>query len=439
MTFLSYAQNYEDVILWRALKNVQNGFYIDIGANDPSIDSVTKAFYDRGWSGINVEPVEKYHKMLIEARTRDINLLCAAGSSSQTVNLWQCEVRGWATSENETIREHEKNGQEGWFVSVPMRTLSEICEEFVKGEIHFLKIDVEGFEKNVIKGMDFKKFRPWIIVIEATKPNTNIENYHDWEPLIFSNGYNLAYADGLNRFYTSHEQDSYFKGVFKYPPNVFDNYIKVQNIECVETAIKAEYDREKTRIKEIKSTLREEREKITFLKDEISAMRQELNELHQLNHSHWIQLNQARNELQNALHLNHQNWQLAENRLNHINSLLNSKSWRVMAPVRWSVHQVRLVQTYGILQRTKALIKKIVRSCLHWVTTKPKLKIFMTRLAYKLSIAESLKIFVNNVNQNHRQHIPQMISSDLKLHGSRSSQIYQELKAAIQPDFNDEP
>ena len=54
--FVSYAQNFEDVILWRALHDVTPGFYIDIGANSPTIDSVTKAFYERGWRGINVEP-----------------------------------------------------------------------------------------------------------------------------------------------------------------------------------------------------------------------------------------------------------------------------------------------------------------------------------------------------------------------------------------------
>jgi len=56
MTFVSYAQNYEDVMLWRALKHIENGFYIDVGAAWPSEHSVTKLFYDEGWRGINIEP-----------------------------------------------------------------------------------------------------------------------------------------------------------------------------------------------------------------------------------------------------------------------------------------------------------------------------------------------------------------------------------------------
>jgi len=56
MTFISYAQNYEDVMLWRALKHVERGFYIDVGACSPDQHSVTRAFYEKGWHGINVEP-----------------------------------------------------------------------------------------------------------------------------------------------------------------------------------------------------------------------------------------------------------------------------------------------------------------------------------------------------------------------------------------------
>ena len=61
MRFISYAQNNEDVLLWRALGHVRDGFYIDVGANDPVEHSVTKAFYDAGWRGISIEPLPAFH------------------------------------------------------------------------------------------------------------------------------------------------------------------------------------------------------------------------------------------------------------------------------------------------------------------------------------------------------------------------------------------
>ena len=54
MVYTSYAQNFEDVIIMRCFKDVEEGFYIDVGAQDPESDSVTRVFYERGWSGINI-------------------------------------------------------------------------------------------------------------------------------------------------------------------------------------------------------------------------------------------------------------------------------------------------------------------------------------------------------------------------------------------------
>jgi hypothetical protein len=79
MPFISYAQNYEDIILWRALRDIERGFYVDIGAADPEEYSVTCAFYQRGWPGINVEPLDDYFEKLTNTRPRDANLKVAAG------------------------------------------------------------------------------------------------------------------------------------------------------------------------------------------------------------------------------------------------------------------------------------------------------------------------------------------------------------------------
>ena len=68
MTFVSYAQNHEDVLLFRALGHVRNGVYVDVGASHPEEDSVTKAFSDRGWTGVNIEPSPETFALLDRAR-----------------------------------------------------------------------------------------------------------------------------------------------------------------------------------------------------------------------------------------------------------------------------------------------------------------------------------------------------------------------------------
>ena len=76
---ISYAQTREDVLLWRALHNVHRGFYIDVGAHDPTALSVTRAFYDHGWHGINIEPNPSYAEKLRKERPRDVTLEVALG------------------------------------------------------------------------------------------------------------------------------------------------------------------------------------------------------------------------------------------------------------------------------------------------------------------------------------------------------------------------
>lgn len=224
MKFVSYAQNYEDVMLWRALKHVERGFYIDIGANDPDIDSVTKAFYERGWSGINVEPLPTHHADLMHARPRDINLQCAVGEACGEMELWEYDVRGWATAAVDVLEQHQRDGRKGRVHRVQVATLSDICKTHVDGEIHFLKVDVEGFEKSVLAGADFNKYRPWILVIEATKPNSTEEAFEDWEPLLITSGYQFCFFDGLNRYYVARERSDLI-GSFRSPACVFDNFV----------------------------------------------------------------------------------------------------------------------------------------------------------------------------------------------------------------------
>ena len=67
---ISYGQNHEDVVLWRALRNVDptEGFWIDVGAADPELESVTKHFLGAGWRGVNIEPLpDRFRRLTARA------------------------------------------------------------------------------------------------------------------------------------------------------------------------------------------------------------------------------------------------------------------------------------------------------------------------------------------------------------------------------------
>lgn len=225
MTFISYAQNFEDVLLWRALGHIKNGFYIDVGANDPELHSVTKAFYDAGWYGINIEPLPSFHRAFLERRPRDINLAIAAGAREDSLTLYDVPaVNGWASLDPTVADAHRAEGFEVTELTVPLRTLANVCLDHVRGDIHFLKVDVEGFEREVLRGMDFVRWRPWVLAIEATLPNSRVTNHETWEPLVTGARYHFAYFDGLNRYYVADEHKQLLD-VLSIQPNVFDDFI----------------------------------------------------------------------------------------------------------------------------------------------------------------------------------------------------------------------
>ena len=88
LKFKSYSQYYEDLILYLAFFGIKKGFYIDIGANDPEIISVTKAFYLNGWNGINIEPLPDKFNSLVKMRPKDINLNIGVGKEIGYSNLY---------------------------------------------------------------------------------------------------------------------------------------------------------------------------------------------------------------------------------------------------------------------------------------------------------------------------------------------------------------
>jgi len=249
MTFVSYSQNAEDVLLWRALGHVADGFYIDVGASDPVEHSVTKAFYERGWRGISIEPLPSFHEQFQQQRPRDVNLAIAAGAGDGELTLYDVpEVRGWASPDQAVAEMHRAEGHAIAELKVPVRTLASVCEEHVRGEIHFLKIDVEGFEADVLRGMDFTRWRPWVLVIEATLPNSRETNHASWEDMVTGQRYRFAWFDGLNRWYVAEEHPELMQH-FGIQPNVFDAYISYHlerawaNGEAQAAALKASEER----------------------------------------------------------------------------------------------------------------------------------------------------------------------------------------------------
>jgi len=246
MTLVSFAQNQEDILLWRALQHVSNGFYIDVGAADPIELSITKLFYDHGWHGINLEPQGEYFASISSERLHDINLRIAAGREAASLTFHRIDGSGLSTFDKEIAAKHRADG---WAVveeAIEVLPLAEICRRYrPHGPIHFLKVDVEGSESDVLAGADFGQFRPWIVLVEATLPLSQEESWADWEPILTGQGYSFVWFDGLNRFYLANEMKGGLGKYFLTPPNTFDGFEPA--VSLLQRAERAEHALNQTR------------------------------------------------------------------------------------------------------------------------------------------------------------------------------------------------
>ena len=205
MILTSYADNFEDALLWRALGQVRDGFYIDAGAADPERGSLTCALYVQGWRGINIEPAQTQLRRLRIARPADTCLglaLAGAAGSAAPVPFYEVPGSGLSTLDAARAAALRAAGHAVLQREVALSTLNAVCEEHAPETIHLLHLDLGSAggeaEAGVLAGLDLQRWRPWVIVLKRA----------DTAPLpaLLAARYQLAQADGVNHFYVAEEQ-----------------------------------------------------------------------------------------------------------------------------------------------------------------------------------------------------------------------------------------
>lgn len=233
---ISYAQNREDVLLSRVFSVQKPGFYIDVGAYDPTSCSITRHFYDHGWRGVNVEPAPAAARRIAAARPRDITENLAISNREGSMTFFEAEAKhaGLSTLDRAQAEAHRARGVEMKEYTVPVTTLAALCAKHAPSVIDFVSIDVEGHEREVLEGMDFTRFRPTVMLVESTLPLKSEPNHQRWESILLDAGYAYATFDGLNRYYVDSPRAEEFTEKLRVPPNVFDDYEPYEHVARVE-------------------------------------------------------------------------------------------------------------------------------------------------------------------------------------------------------------
>jgi FkbM family methyltransferase len=196
----SYAQSGEDMIIDYIF--TQLGIfapsYLDIGAHHPFYLSNTALFYEKGSRGINIEPDGELFKQFARHRQRDININCGIGNENNALELNIMNVPALNTFSGEEAKRLVEDGfQIVKKEIIPVQTIAFILNKYNHGVFpDLLTIDIEGFDEEVIKTIDFTAAKPTVICIETITysdkgrglKNTALINY------IQEKGY-LLYAD----------------------------------------------------------------------------------------------------------------------------------------------------------------------------------------------------------------------------------------------------
>jgi FkbM family methyltransferase len=186
----------EKTLVKQYFQGISRGVFIEVGANEPRDGSQTWELECLGWTGILVEPLSQFYGRLVEQRPRSKVFRCACGPPEKTgtTTLFVPEQPGFAT----TARNQDDFGiQYLREETVPVETLDQLIQKagFQDSKIHFVSIDVEGTELEVLQGFDLARYAPELILLEDKLTGMAKHRY------LVSRGYKLVKRTCLNNWY----------------------------------------------------------------------------------------------------------------------------------------------------------------------------------------------------------------------------------------------
>lgn len=163
------------------------GFYVDVGAYHPFILSNTKWAYDRGWTGINIEPNEKNFALFQVFRPRDININCGISDEDGIEPYYRYTDEVCNSFDNLLDRKLKLEK----ISNIQVKKLNDILNEYDVRHIDFLNIDAEGFDERIVKSFDWDTYKPICVLVEILSK----EKSHFWtldiHNTLISHGYHF--------------------------------------------------------------------------------------------------------------------------------------------------------------------------------------------------------------------------------------------------------
>lgn len=196
----------EDLIIESLMPHKTNGFYVDVGANHPIKYNNTHLFYNKGWTGINIEPNHSRMWLFNIFRKRDINLNVGIGQTESIMNFHIFKESTLSTFDDVAAEKYIKMGHPlDKMVKIPIIPLKDILKKHAGNrEIDIMSIDTEGFDMEVLESNDWNTYRPRFLIIETleySKDDTAKKLNDIFDPYTEKIGYKKIAETYINTIY----------------------------------------------------------------------------------------------------------------------------------------------------------------------------------------------------------------------------------------------
>jgi FkbM family methyltransferase len=197
-----YSQNGEDVVLDEIFKGKKEGFFVEVGCIDGRLFSTTLTFEERGWKGLCIEAHSGYIDLLTNNRPNSVVVHCAVGEQDEDETVFWANSRGSLSTLDGTQEEHFRTAYPKYFTgfekqAVKKRRLDTIFNEYGVKHVDILSIDIEGYEIEALRGMDFAKIRPPVLVVESEGEDHGLR----MDEILLNHGYHRSLRTGSSVFY----------------------------------------------------------------------------------------------------------------------------------------------------------------------------------------------------------------------------------------------
>lgn len=200
----SYSQFGEDRIIETLLDTSTPGTFVDVGCNHPQEFSNTFLLYRRGWTGVDVDANASFAPLYERMRPRDTFVHSLISNSEEPVTFTEFADSLVSSASPEHVEAWKAMRHVAREVTMEPRSLTSVLQAHAfPSRFELLCVDAEGSDLAVLESLDFKLFRPQLVVVEMHKFSIETPQADPIYGLLAGLGYDMVGYSMFNGFFLS--------------------------------------------------------------------------------------------------------------------------------------------------------------------------------------------------------------------------------------------